>query len=427
MAVENLSEKQRMTLWFVRLRWGAIAIILLITTVLIFPGRLNFPIFIVFSLAGIGAAYNILYPFLIRRFPFFSEKTIFTYLRVTVDVLMITLFIHFTGGIESPFMSMYLLDVAAISIFGYETIAYLLAAQTSFFYLSTGFLEAFGFIKHYQLVTLPSALYLDFDYAVAKTLTLFFISILLIYIVSYLAGRMREKQREIENLSDSKLDFINIVMHETKSPLTSIIGYIDLLINQSLGPANESQKEPLEIIKRQSHRILDMVNDLLNLARLESGKVQLEKKPARLAEIAGSVVEEMRPSIDAKKIVPVQEFAEDIPTINLDENKITEVFTNLLSNAVKFSNQGGRIFLSISHNEREVIFSIRDEGLGIDPRDLPHIFEKFYRASKESSERKGTGLGLALSKSIIKAHGGHMWAVSAGPGMGAVFSFALPR
>jgi len=427
MAVENLNEKQKTTLWFVRLRWAAIIILLLITTVFIIPGRLNFPILIVFSLAGIAALYNIIYPSLIRRFHFFSENTFFTYTRVTVDLLMITSFIHFTGGTESPFTAMYLLDVAAISIFGYERIAYLLAAQASFFYLTMGFLETFGFIKHYQLIALPSALYLDLDYTVAKTLTLFFISVLLIYIVSYLAGRLREKQRDIEILSDSKLDFMNVVMHETKSPLTSIIGYTDLLANQSLGPVNESQKEPLEIIRRQSHRILDMVNDLLNLARLESGKVQLEKKPVRLAEIAGSAVEEMRPSIDAKKIVPVQEFAEDIPSINLDENKITEVFTNLLSNAIKFSNQGGRIFLSLSYNEKEVVFSIRDEGLGIDARDLPHIFEKFYRASKESSERKGTGLGLALSKSIIKAHGGHMWAVSAGPGMGAVFSFALPR
>jgi len=427
MAAENLSEKQKMTLWFVRLRWAAIVIILLITAVLIFPGRLNFPLFTVLLLAAIAATYNTIYPFLIRRFIFFSESIFFTYFRATVDLLIITLFIHFTGGIESPFTAMYLLDVAAISIFGYERIAYLLAAQASFFYLTMGFLETFGFIKHYQLITLPSALYLNYDYAVAKTLTIFFIAVLLIYIVSYLARHMREKQREIEILSDSKLDFINIVMHEAKSPLTSIMGYTDLLSSQNLGSITESQKEPLEIIKRQSKRILDMVNDLLNLARLESGKTKLEKKPTQLAEIAGHVVEEMRPSIDSKKLALIQEFSPDTPPIKMDEDKIAEVFTNLLSNAIKFSKEGGKIFLSVSYNEREVIFSIRDEGLGIDPIDFPHIFEKFYRASKESAERKGTGLGLALSKSIIEAHGGRMWVVSAGLGMGAVFSFALPR
>jgi len=237
---------------------------------------------------------------------------------------------------------------------------------------------------------------------------------------------LREKQKQIEALSDAKMDFMNLVMHEARSPLTSVLGYTDLIAGQKFGPVTDRQIEPLSIIKRQSQRILNLINDLLTLARIESGKTKFEKKPANILDVAANALEEMAPMINEKKILLVQEFDFKTPPVSMDEDKITEVFINLLSNAVKFSNEDGKIFLTISPSGKEVTVSVRDEGLGIDPADLPHIFEKFYRAGKESSERKGTGLGLALCKSIVESHGGRLWAVSAGHGKGAVFYFTLP-
>jgi signal transduction histidine kinase len=180
------------------------------------------------------------------------------------------------------------------------------------------------------------------------------------------------------------------------------------------------------IVRRQSRRILDLVTDLLDLARLESGRANINKKPASLTEIAGRTVEEMRPQFDVKKLSLIQEFDPGTPPVNVDEDKIHHVFTNLLTNAIKFSNEGDKIFISVRPEGKEALVSVRDEGLGIDPRDVPHIFEKFYRASGESAQRKGTGLGLAVCKSIIQAHEGTIWAVSAGVGQGVVFYFTLP-
>jgi signal transduction histidine kinase len=243
---------------------------------------------------------------------------------------------------------------------------------------------------------------------------------------SYLAKQITENQKEIEELSNARVDFISQVAHEIRTPLTSVIGYTQFLIEEKLGPIAEAQKEPMKVIERQGHRILDMVNDLLNLSRLESGVVKFEKKSSGLIDLAGRTIEEFMPQIHAKKIELIKEFDPKTPQLVFDEDKVHEVFTNLLSNAIKFSGDRGRIFLSIAPGNKEVVVSLRDEGLGVDPADLPHIFERFYRASKESAERKGTGLGLAISKSIIEAHGGRIWAVSGGGGKGTVFYFALP-
>lgn len=241
-----------------------------------------------------------------------------------------------------------------------------------------------------------------------------------------MAERFAERQRKIEELSNAKLDFMNQVMHETKSPLTSIIGYTDILMRGTFGELSKEQSTPMSVIQRQSQRILDMVNNLLDIARLESGRTKLETKDVSLAELIGHAVEEMTPQLSSKKLELIQELDPDMPQLKLDETKVLEVLINLISNAVKFSNPQGKIFISSQKTGSEVQVSVRDEGLGVEAEDLPHIFEKFHRASKEAAQVRGTGLGLALSKSIVEAHGGRMWAVSSGRNKGAVFFFTLP-
>jgi len=421
-----LSERQKMALWFVRLRWAAIALMLFVVLLSIFVGRLNMPLLPNLVVISIGFFYNLSYPYLIKRYPWFSENDIFTLFRSTADMLVITLMVHFTGGVESPLKLLYLLELSVMATVGLRYLANYLALECSLLYFLFCFSESILLIPHYQLTNTPASLYLNVNYAIIKAISLFFSSLVLIYIVSFLVERLQEKQKEIETLSNAKMDFVNIVMHETKSPLTSVMGYADVLINQTVGPLSEAQKEPLAIIKRQSLRILNMVNDLLSIARLESGRAKLEKKPHNIIDIARNSIEDLQPLIAKKNVSLVEGFAPDPPLINVDADKITEVFINLLSNAIKFSNEGGKIFITTALKEKELVISVRDEGLGIDPVDLPHIFDKFYRASKESAERKGTGLGLALSKIIVETHGGKMWASSAGLGRGAELFVTLP-
>ncbi|MCU0641932.1 MAG: cell wall metabolism sensor histidine kinase WalK [Candidatus Margulisbacteria bacterium] len=422
----KMTEKQKLLSWFVNFRWAAVIVTFIICLILLYPSRFKLDFGPILLLALVVCSYNLLFSVLGRAFIRFSEDPSLSFLRSMADLFSITAIIHYTGGVDSPLKILYLLNVAAISVAGQSQIAYLLSFNAATFYFLVCFLEAYNFIPHVQLTALPGALYLDLPFAFSKALALFFTSVLLVYIISYLTQRLGEKQAEIVELSDSKLDFVNTVMHEAKSPLTSIMGYTEILAGESLGQLAPQQKEPLNVIKRQSQRILSMVNDLLSLARLESGHTKLEKKPVVMAELFGHVTEELGPTLSAKKIKLVQEFDQKTPPVSVDEDKILEVLTNLLTNAIKFSNENGRIFLTLTPQGKEILVAVRDEGIGIKSIDLPHIFEKFYRAGKESAERKGTGLGLALSRAIVEMHGGRLWAVSAGPDQGAVFYFTLP-
>ncbi|MEE8637920.1 MAG: HAMP domain-containing sensor histidine kinase [Candidatus Margulisiibacteriota bacterium] len=421
-----LSEEQKRVLWFVRIRWGAIILIASIVFFLKHIQGANIPLLPSFLLIVFAAIFNTFYPVLALYYKPFSESAIYNYLRATIDFLVITLFIHFTGGIESPFILLYLLELVTISIFGFAVFAYFLAGQATIFFTVICALEAYFIIPHYQLSNQPGALFLSLNYIFSRAFALFFTCVLLIYMTSYLSKKLTQKQKQIEELSNAQVNFMNQVMHETKSPLTSIIGYTDTLLKGSFGEIHKEQKDPLHIIKRQSVRILNMTNDLLDLSRLESVKSKIEKKPASLGEVIERAIEEMRPLLDGKKLDLVKEIDPGLPPAPMNENKILQVLINLLSNAVKFSKPGGKVFISTELLDRSVQVSVRDEGMGIDPEDLPHIFERFYRASKETVAVRGTGLGLALTKGILEAHGGRIWAVSGGPDKGAVFYFTLP-
>ncbi|OGC11675.1 hypothetical protein A3K48_04170 [candidate division WOR-1 bacterium RIFOXYA12_FULL_52_29] len=423
MSSKPLSENQLLALRFVQLRWAAIfSMSLIVLALFLFSQRHD--VFInSFIVIGVAAIYNLLFPFLIKRFFFFTENRVFTYFRSTADIIVVTLLIHFTGGVESPFGFFYLLELAAISMYSFELIAVLISSQAAFLYWVICSLEAYSILPHYRMVDTPGTIYYSQAYVNSKGLALFFSSLLIIYIVSYLAKKLRDKQHQIEAMSVAQADFMNMVMHETKTPLTSILGYTDLLIDKN---PMENQRDPLAVIKRQAKRILNMVNDLLSLARIESGKSKLNKIDCDLRDIAERAIEEIDPIVKNSGVEIVKEFESSLPLVKVDEDKVHEIFINLLSNAVKFSNKGGKIFVSISLIGQELTVAVRDEGLGIEKKDLPLIFDKFYRASKESVERKGTGLGLALCRSVIELHGGRIWAASAGPGHGSVFYFALP-
>jgi signal transduction histidine kinase len=422
----QLTEQQSILLSLTQLRLFVAVLCLLVVLYLKFVVNFVFPIEPIIILFLVITAVNGLYRLVTPRFPDFSHHFMFYYLRSTFDAAMITILIHYTGGVKSPFILIYLIGLISVSIIGQTNIAYVLAIQVALFYLASNLLEASFVLPHYQLPILQGSLYLNINYILALTCSLLLTSLTLIYMVSFLTRKIINSQQQIEALSNARIHFINQVAHEIRSPLTSVVGYTQLLTEQKLGPLPEAQQEPVHIIQRQAQRILDMVNDLLNISRLESGTVKLNKKSASLIEVARQAIEAFGPQINAKKIILVQEFDPQTPPVVIDEDKMIEVFTNLISNSIKFCGNGCRVFLSIAPGKNEVLVSLRDEGLGIEPVDLPHIFERFYRANKESAERKGTGLGLALTKTIIEAHGGRIWAVSAGVGQGTIFYFALP-
>ena len=220
-----------------------------------------------------------------------------------------------------------------------------------------------------------------------------------------------------------KNDFIAMVSHELKTPLTSITGYTQVLAKLF---KNSDGLAPrlLEKMERQVKKMSVMIDGFLNISRLEAGKIHLDVQRFDMAALLAEVAEEFDATISSHKILfpEVQQVL-----VEADRNKIGHVINNLLSNAIKYSPSGAVIAVKCENNESEIIFSVRDEGIGVNPQDLPKLFDRYYRvAGMQINMASGFGIGLYLSAEIISRHGGRIWAESE-PGEGSTFYFSLPK
>ncbi len=226
-------------------------------------------------------------------------------------------------------------------------------------------------------------------------------------------------ERDLERTKD---EIISVVSHELRTPLASIVGFADLLLTREYPEA--SKREFLSIMVEEGLRLTALINDFLDLQRMESGRISLHVQPEEveplLARGAASCGEDSERPI-------LLDLPRDLSLVRADTDAIQQVLANLLSNARKYSPAGGGIHLSARALDHEVQISVTDHGLGLPPDALPRLFQKFYRV--EDADRrtiKGTGLGLAICQKIIVGHGGRIWAESAGVGQGSTFSFTLP-
>ncbi len=217
-------------------------------------------------------------------------------------------------------------------------------------------------------------------------------------------------------------DFISDLVHELRTPLTSIIGYTKLMLDHKLEPATE--RRFLETIHREATRLSGLINDFLDLVRLESGRVKITKKPVQIRQLLEECIAIMRPQAEPRKIKIKLSTPPGPFYIPADEDRLRRVILNLLSNAIKFNRDEGLVEVKAELVGKELRISVSDTGIGILPEELPHIFEKFYRGRAEE-EVSGSGLGLSIAKQIVEAHGGKIW-VESTPGQGSTFTFTLP-
>jgi len=230
---------------------------------------------------------------------------------------------------------------------------------------------------------------------------------------------------DLVRLDRLKSDFISIVSHELKTPLTSIRGFVKLLAAQRVGEVNEKQKHYLEIVEKQAESLTALINDLLDLSRIESGAMEVRLEPISLRELIDEVVLQMRGQASEKSIKVEVSVPLDLPSVLGDHDRLRQVFFNLLDNAIKFTGEGGRVLISASPLGGECLVRVEDNGVGIPPSDLERVFEKFYQVeSSMTRQRGGTGLGLAITKQLVKAHGGDIW-VRSQLGEGSVFFVKL--
>jgi two-component system sensor histidine kinase GlrK len=243
--------------------------------------------------------------------------------------------------------------------------------------------------------------------------------------ISELTAAFNSMCGKLKMVDKMKSDFFSSMSHELRTPLTSIKEGINLLREGVGGVVPEKQKRLLAILSEESKRLIDLVNSLLDLSKMEAGMMTYTFEPGSLAPLIRRAATEMVPLVEARKITLMTKIDERLPVVKIDREKILQVLRNLIGNAVKFTPEGGRVRVVARLTDRGVEVSVSDTGPGITAENLTTIFDKFHQARLRNSPYiKGTGLGLAIVKHVITAHGGTVWAESE-PGHGSSFIFVL--
>lgn len=231
---------------------------------------------------------------------------------------------------------------------------------------------------------------------------------------------------EIQTAHKAKSEFISIVTHELRIPLTSIRGYSDLLAKGMAGPLNEQQQEFVKVIRRNLNRMTILLRDLSDINRMQSDRMNFEIADFALAEVVNDVVASMKEGIDGRGQSITVEIEPDLPPVCADHTRVSQVLSNLLSNANKYTPAGGAIMIRAGRQEGMAVIAVEDNGIGIHPNDQAQLFSQFFRGEDVSvREQPGWGLGLSIVKMLVERQGGEIGCESE-PGKGSSFTFTLP-
>jgi signal transduction histidine kinase len=243
--------------------------------------------------------------------------------------------------------------------------------------------------------------------------------------VNRMNDELRRLYRELETTSQHKSDFLANMSHELRTPLNAIIGFSQVLREGMFGEINAKQAEYLDDILSSGNHLLSLINDVLDLAKVEAGQVELQVAPFSLQDALERGVSMVREQATTEDVRVLLHTNGGLDVVSGDERRIRQVIFNLLSNAVKFTPAGGRVDVSATRVDDEMRVSVADNGPGIAAEDLDRIFEEFQQTEAGASQREGTGLGLALSKRFVEMHGGRISCKSE-VGKGSTFEFTLP-
>ncbi len=249
--------------------------------------------------------------------------------------------------------------------------------------------------------------------------------------VQVLAQELEAANRELKKLDEAKSEFISLASHQLRTPLTAIKGYVSMVLEGSFGEIGARVKDALDRVFVSSNQLVNLVNDLLDLSRIESGKIQYQFAPVRLEDIVARVLKELEETARKKGIeFEFRNTASTGTPVRGDVEKLHEAIINLIDNAVKYSS-AGTVAVALEHIEQNKVpslrFSVTDRGIGISPEDIGRLFTKFARSDEARKMRPdGMGIGLYFVKKIVEDHRGKVWVTSPGPGQGSTFFIELP-
>ncbi len=243
----------------------------------------------------------------------------------------------------------------------------------------------------------------------------------------HVLGQLQHTNDKLRLLDQTKDDFISMASHQLRTPLTSVKGYLSMVLEGDGGELNRKQEKMLNQAFISSQRMVYLIADLLNVSRLRTGKFVIEPSPVNLAEIIQSEVGQLVETAMARGLKLVYEKPDDFPTLLLDETKIRQVIMNFIDNAIYYTPSGGRIEVSLGQTQQSITLSVKDDGIGVPKHEQHHLFTKFYRAHNARKARPdGTGLGLFMAKKVIIAQGGSI-VFKSHEGKGSTFGFTFAK
>jgi len=376
-------------------------------------------------------------------------------IHITLDLVVLTALLHFTGGVENPFIFYFVFHVIIAGILLHYRVAYVLATFAILLATLLVGLEYSGVIPHVHLAGFTSAtLYQQETYILGILVALATCLYASAYMVTNISGELKKRQRETVALKDSGLrektkelrdatkelarlekgreqllSFLAIVAHDLKAPLSAVQSYLQLMVGGFAGEIADKHKHMLDRSSQRITELLNLISDLLDISRIETGQIVSEIEEIPLAQAAKDSAENVRSLAKERNIRLKIETPKSLPTIKASETRLKQVITNLLSNAIKFTPDRGLIKLTIKDTGSNLQVEVTDTGDGITAEQLPKIFNDFYRS--DDIKKAGTGLGLSIAKRIVEAHGGRIWAESPNPedkqARGSKFTFTLPR
>jgi signal transduction histidine kinase len=431
--------------WFIKLRWLAGGAVIAASWTMDSLLRMPIPVVHLYSMGGLILLYNVFFWIYARRLRAATPDspavfTRFTNLQIVIDWLALIFIVHFSGGIESPvtfyfifhvFLSTFLLSLRA---------SYLQTSLAALLIILLSILEYHQVIPHVPISgILAGNLYRNFLYL--SGFLFFFVGTLYIstYLASSITNKLRDREKELtalkgdleeayhklEKSDAAKSEFVVMVTHELRSPLSAIESILRLFIEGYAGDLLDGQRKLIHGIEQRARFLLMLVDELLHLSRVKAEKFKKEKAKINLRETVERIISSLQTKVKSKRL----NLQTDLPPSplmfwgNVDDMQL--LFSNLIGNSVKYTPPGGRILVKMVKRNLQIKIEISDTGIGIPEEDLSKIFEEFYRAENAKKvEREGTGLGLPIAKRIVETYGGEV-KVKSQVGKGTTFSFDL--
>jgi signal transduction histidine kinase len=355
--------------------------------------------------------------------------------QITADFFILTVILHFSGGIENPFFLYFVFHTVLASIFLSRAQSYVQATLAVFMFSLMVLLEYHQVINHYQLAGfVRHSHYRDGLYVFGTLFVLTTTLYLVVYMTTSISQQLQRQQEDFEQVNIQlkekdvvKSEYVMRLTHDIRGHLAAIESCLDIVANQMVGPLNEKQMDLIERAHRRASKCMLFVTGLLKLTRMKLTS-QLDMSWFSLKNVVFNALAAVERRATKKAIKVSYEFEGDVDRIYGESVLIEEAITNILLNAAKYTPEGGQIKLFVKDQGQEVLIEIADNGIGIPEADVERIFEEFYRAENARKvERDGTGLGLAIAKQVVERHKGRIWAENNKSGHGSTFSIILPR